>query len=290
MTWFEVIFLGLVQGLTEFLPVSSSGHLAIFKNIFGLEEAGLTYDILLHLGTLAAVFICYYKDIWKLICAACSMLVDFCRNVAVVARNIKNDDDVPLRRVVNTSYKKFTVLIIVSTIPTGIIGIVFGDLIELAGTSLLVPGICLIITGILLRISDNLDEGYKSPKTTTWKDAGIIGIAQGIATLPGISRSGTTIFACLACGLKREYAVKYSFIVSIPAILGAGILDIKDLSSEAVPASEIWMYVVGAVIAGAVGFACIKWMLKIVSSRKFKYFSYYCLIIGAISVIAFFFV
>lgn len=288
MSWIEALFLGLVQGLTEFLPVSSSGHLAIFKNIFGLQDIGLSFDILLHFGTLVAVFICYRKDIWQLICAGCGILTDSFINLLALFKNLRSDENVSYRKVINSSYRKFTMLVIVSTIPTGIIGVAGGNIIEKAGTTLLIPGICLIITSVLLRISDNLDEGDKTPKNTTYGNALFTGIAQGIATLPGISRSGTTIVACLLCGFKREFAVKYSFIMSIPAILGASILDIKDLGSENLAGEEIAMYITGAVVAAIVGYICIRTMLIIVKNKKFKYFSYYCLIIGIISIIAYF--
>ncbi len=287
MSWFEALFLAVVQGLTEFLPVSSSGHLAIFKNIFGLQDIGLSYDILLHAGTLVAVFVCYWRDVLQLICAGCSIIADSVINLAAFIKNRSTGDKIPYRRVINSSYKKFVMLIIVSTIPTGIIGIVGSDLVEKAGTTLLIPGICLLITGIFLRISDNIEDGNKTPKNTSYGNSLFVGIAQGIATLPGISRSGTTIFAGLLCGFKREYAVKYSFIMSIPAILGAVVLDLKDIGSESVTGGELAMYITGAVIAGIVGYFCIKKMLIIVQDKKFKYFSYYCLAIGIISIIAY---
>ena len=287
MSWFEALFLAVVQGLTEFLPVSSSGHLAIFKNIFGLQDIGLSYDILLHAGTLVAVFVCYWRDVLQLICAGCSIIADSAINLAAFIKNRSTGDKIPYRRVINSSYKKFVMLIIVSTIPTGIIGIVGSDLVEKAGTTLLIPGICLLITGIFLRISDNIEDGNKTPKNTSYGNSLFVGIAPGIATLPGISRSGTTIFAGLLCGFKREYAVKYSFITSIPAILGAVVLDLKDIGDESVTGGELAMYITGAIIAGIVGYFCIKKMLIIVQDKKFKYFSYYCLAIGIISIVAY---
>lgn len=288
MTWFKALFLGLVQGLTEFLPVSSSGHLAIFKNIFGLGDIGLSFDILLHLGTLAAVFLCYWKDIWKLICAGCGIIADAAVNAVTAVRNRRYDEEEPYRRIISSSYRKLAVLIVVSTIPTGIIGVVFGDIVEKAGTTLLVPGICLIITSLLLAVSDNIENGEKTPKRTSYGNAVFLGVAQGIATLPGISRSGTTIVACLLCGFKREYAVKYSFLMSIPAILGAAVLDLKDLGGEKLGSGEIGMYAAGTLVAAVSGYICIKTMLLIVRNKKFKYFSYYCFIIGVVSIAAFF--
>ena len=192
--------------------------------------------------------------------------------------------------VANSSYRKFVLLVIVTMIPTGMIGIIGKDMVEMAAKILIVPGICLIITAALLFLADATKGGEKLPKDITYSNAFIIGIVQGIATLPGISRSGSTITACLLSGFNRSFAVKYSFIMSIPAILGAMLLELKDLSLVAVSAGEIACYVVGMVIAGAVGYICIKLMLAVVRNKKFKFFAVYCLIIGLISVIGHFYI
>ena len=181
-------------------------------------------------------------------------------------------------------------LVIVSTIPTGIIGIIGKDMVEMASKLLIVPGICLVITSILLFIADAAKSGEKLPKDISYSNAFIIGIVQGVATLPGISRSGSTITACLLSGFNRSFAVKYSFLMSIPAILGAMLLELKDFSMVALSASEIVSYVVGMVIAGVVGYICIKTMLVVVRNKKFKIFGIYCLVIGIISIIGHFYI
>ena len=209
-------------------------------------------------------------------------------NMGHFFHNLFAAEKVSYLHVIRNSYRKFVLMIIVSTIPTGVIGILLKDFVTEASKALLVPGICLIVTGILLLISDHLPEGRKKPATSSYKDAVFVGICQGIATLPGLSRSGTTITACLASGFDRKFAVKYSFIMSIPAILGAAILEIKDITPADVSGTMIMNYLGGMIVAGVVGYICIKTMLVIVRKKKFTYFAAYCFLIGTISVVAFF--
>lgn len=284
MSLFQSIIMGLIQGLTEFLPVSSSGHLALFQELFQIKEPGMFFDVLLHMGTLLAVFAVYYKDIWKLIVEFFCILGDVGRNIASFFRNRRQEEQEPYIRVIHNSYRKFVMLIIVSTIPTGVIGFAAKDLVEMAGELLIVPGICLIITAILLFLADHVPDGGKLPKNVTYTNAFLVGIAQGIATLPGLSRSGTTITACLLSGYSRKFAVKYSFIMSIPAILGAMILEIKDINVSQIAGGEVLNYVIGTLVAAVVGYICIKTMLVLVRKKKFTIFSIYCLIVGAASI------
>lgn len=290
MSLLQAIIMGIIQGLTEFLPVSSSGHLALFKILFGVEtDTGMLFDVLLHVGTLIAICIVYYKDIWKLIVEGCCIVRDAVINAVVFVKNKTKREHEPYRRIVNSSYRKFVMLVIVSTIPTGIIGFVGKDVVEKASEILIVPGICLIVTAVLLFIADHTKDGEKTPKTITYTNAFGIGIAQGIATLPGLSRSGTTIAACLFSGFNRKFAVKYSFIMSIPAILGALVLELKDFSGVKVEGMELFYYVIGMLIAAVVGYICIKTMLVIVRKKKFTGFAIYCLLVGALSIGGYFY-
>ena len=277
MSLLQAILMGIIQGLTEFLPVSSSGHLAIFKILFGVDtDTGLLFDVLLHIGTLAAICIVYYKDVLK-------MIVEGIGIIRFIGNKTGKTDE-PYLRIVNSSYRKLVVLIIVSTIPTGIIGVVGKDVVEMASEILLIPGICLILTAVLLFIADHTRDGEKLPKSVTYTNAFGVGIAQGIATLPGLSRSGTTITACLLSGFNRNFAVKYSFLMSIPAILGALVLELKDCTAVALSGAEIAYYVVGMIVAAVVGYVCIKTMLIVVRRKKFTGFAIYCLIVGVISI------
>lgn len=285
MTILESILLGIVQGITEFLPVSSSGHLAILQNVFRVEtNDSMLFDIMLHLGTLAAIFVVYHKDIWKMILEVLYMAADIGSNMKTFVLNKVHKTSLKYKKVVNNSYRKFVVLILVSTVPTGVIGVLGRDLIAAASSTLLIPGICLLITGVLLLMADLAQDGRALPKNVSCRTGLIIGAAQGFATLPGLSRSGTTISACILCGLDRKFAVKYSFILSIPAVLGAAVLEIRDVIAEPAAVAQIGIYAIGMVFAAAVGYVCIKTMLVVVRSKKFKYFSWYCFAVGAVAI------
>lgn len=288
MNLFEAIILGLIQGIAEFLPISSSGHLAIMKELFGLDDVGLTFDLLLHLGTLVAVFVAFHKDVKELIVEGCGIIKDFCINIGRFFKNRFSDSDKEYKTVITTPYRRFVMMIIISTIPTGIMGLLFKSIFNLDNPMLIVPGISLMLTGCILLLADTLPSGKLNEKDATYKQAAFIGIAQGFATLPGLSRSGTTITACLVCGFDKKFAVKYSFIMSIPVILAANLLDIKDLAGQSLGAGELINYLVGTVVAGIVGYICIKTMLVVVRKKKFKGFAYYCLAMGLIASVLFF--
>lgn len=288
MELWEAVVMGLVQGLAEFLPVSSSGHLAIFKYILGIDlEAGggLVFDVMLHFGTLVAIFVAFWKDIKKLVVEGFCILGAWFTNAARFVTNLFQKEKKEYVKVVTSAYRKFVLLVIVSTIPTGIMGILLKDLIEKASATLLVPGICLILTSVLLTLADHAKEGNKRPNQITYKEAGLVGIAQGFATLPGLSRSGTTITACLRLGFDKNFAVKYSFIMSIPAVLGACVLELKDFTIAGLEQAVLTNYIIGTIVAAVVGYICIKTMLVIVRGKKFKGFAYYCLVAGAVAVI-----
>lgn len=291
MTLLQSVLMGLIQGLTEFLPVSSSGHLAIFKILFDVNtDTGILFDVLLHVGTLIAVCIVYYKDIARLIVELVYIIMDVIYNLKSFVLKLVKKEDVNYRRIIVNSYRKFVLLIVVATIPTGIIGYMGQDLVTACSEWLIIVGICLLITAVLLFVSDKIPDGTKRPKQITCTNAFVIGICQGLATMPGISRSGTTIAACVISGFDRKFAVKYSFILSIPAILGALVLQLKDLSDVTLTAGEMRNYIIGMVVAAVVGYVCIKTLLVIVRKKKFKIFGFYCIAAGLLAIIGHFFV
>lgn len=285
MEIWKAALLGLIQGVAEFLPVSSSGHLSVFKQILSLdlETGGLLFDVMLHLGTLLAVFLAFWKDIKMLIVEGVGIIVDFFKNVGIWMKNRKAEEKVEYIKVISSAYRKFVMLVIIATIPTGIIGFVMKDWIEWAGTTLLIPGICFIITAILLLFADMNNGGTKRPNQISYGEGAITGVAQGIATLPGLSRSGTTIAAALICGFEKNFAVRYSFIMSIPAVLGAVVLELKDLSSGQFTSGDLLAYGVGTVIAFVVGLLSIRLMLGFIRKRKLWGFSIYCAVLGIVS-------
>ena len=271
MSLLSSILLGLIQGVAEFLPISSSGHLAIAEHLLGMSGASDIpefFDVLLHLGTLLAVFVAYWDDIRD-------MILEFFRGVIDLAHRSTPTPVPPARRLI--------LLIIVGTLPLFVI-LPVKDLVEgLADNMYFVAG-ALIVTGFLLFASDRVKKGRKTEKNATLVDILLVGAAQAIATCPGISRSGTTITAGCFVGFDRKFAVRFSFLLSIPAILGANVLSIKDALATVVW-SEVPVYLVGVAVAAAVGYACIRLLKMIAGKGKFGFFAYYCWIVGAITLI-----
>lgn len=285
MSIIQSIFLGIVQGITEFLPVSSSGHLAILKNLLGIHiQGGLFFDILLHLGTLAAVITAFRKDIGRMIAELICIVRDIVYNISIFRHNHKEQDAKRYRKIVHNNYRKFVMLIFVSTIPTAVIGYTARDLVSITEQTLIVPGVCLILTAGLLLVADVMESEKKIPRDITYSNGFMIGVVQGLSVIPGLSRSGATITACLISGFDRKFAVKYSFIMSIPAILGAVALECGEISQNAVTVPQFFVYLAGAAAAGIVGYFVIKKMLLIVRKKKFKIFALYCLVLGIVAI------
>lgn len=289
MSILQSLFLGVVQGITEFLPVSSSGHLAILQNLLGIQvDGGLLFDVLLHVGTLTAVICVFWKDISRMLAESLCMLRDLLYNLKTFAHNRREQDAKRYRKIVHNNYRKFVVQVLISTIPTAIIGYTARDLVEIASHTLLAPGVCLILTAGLLLVADVTETGKRIPKDVSYTNVFMIGVAQGLAALPGLSRSGTTIAACLMSGFDRRFAVRYSFIMSIPAILGAAFLEVGEAAAAQISFPQICIYVLGAVAAGVVGYFCIKKMLVVVRRKQFKGFAVYCLIMGIVAITGYF--
>lgn len=278
MNYLTSILCGIVQGLTEFLPVSSSGHLAIFQAILGdvtgspLPEP-VAFDVLLHLGTLLAVIILYFKEIIQLIPAFFTMIGKFFKGKRKFFDYNENE--------------RFVLLILIATLP-----LVVGALIEhsfdfletLTGMLPVVGGI-LILNGVLLFFSDRAARGSGTIAEATPKNALGIGSCQLLAILPGLSRSGSTITGGLLAGFSRETAVKFSFIMSLPAIAGACVLHLPELFSGGVSGSEAGVYLAGAVSAMLVGLAAMKLLKWIAEKASFRGFSYYCFGAGLLTVV-----
>ena len=272
MSLFSAILLGLVQGITEFLPISSSGHLAIAEELLSFTGASNVpgfFDVLLHLGTLVAVFVAYWGDIKEMV------LELFCG-----VRDLKNRSTPsplpPARRLI--------VLIIVATLPLFVI-VPFKDTIEGLAGSLYFVSFALIATGCMLFFSDRVKKGRKTEKTAIMKDALIVGLGQAIATCPGISRSGTTITVGCFVGYERSFAVRFSFLMSIPAILGANILSLKDALEAGIIWGDVPVYLVGVAVAALSGYACIRLLKMIAAKGKFGAFAYYCWAVGALTLV-----
>lgn len=272
MSYLQAIILGLVQGIAEFLPISSSGHLKLFEKLLGLpnvETDYLFFDLLLHLGTLIAVFIVYRKVIGDILSELLAMLH---------LRSGKSEPDIPKRRLI--------VMLIVSLLPLFVI-FPFKDSLEKLGANYLVIGIMLVLTGLALYICDHLPKGKKTEKDMNIADALIIGAAQALAVMPGLSRSGMTISAGSSRGLDRSYAVQFSFLMSIPTILAAVLLELIDAIRIGVDSALLPKYLLGVVIAAASGIAAMKFLQFIAQKKKFGGFAYYCWGVGILSMFLF---
>lgn len=286
MNILKSILLGLVQGLTEFLPVSSSGHLAIFGKILGTNlDSEIYFNVLLHFGTLVAIIIVFHEDIWHMIQEFFQMLLIIFANFIVFIKRRRGDTKYTYFKVVNSNYKKLVLMIIISTIPTGIIGLFGGDFIELATNTLWFVGICLIITSVLLMLADRKSDNTMKINKAKYSDAYFIGVAQGIATLPGISRSGATIATGMMLGFNKQLAIKYSFLMSIPAILGAVVVELGGNNNVVLGSANLPGYILGTITAAVSGYFAIKFMLKLIKNKSYKGFSIYCIIAGVAGIV-----
>ena len=268
MSLLSSVILGLIQGIAEFLPISSSGHLAIAEHLLGMKglEVPEFFDVLLHLGTLLAVFAAYWEDIRD-------MVLEFFAGVGDLVHHSTPNPVPPARRLI--------LLIIVGTLPLLLV-LPVRDLVEGLADNMYFVAAALLVTGCLLYASDRVKKGRKTEKTATMLDVLLVGVAQALATCPGISRSGTTITAGCFMGFDRKFAVRYSFLLSIPAILGANVLSLKDALAIVVW-GEVPVYLVGVAVAAAVGYACIRLLKMIADKGKFGAFAYYCWIVGVLT-------
>lgn len=274
MSIFQGIVLGVLQGIAEFLPISSSGHLIVAQNLFGLEEVPLLFDVFLHVATLLAVVLYFRKKIWELICSFARIFVPI-KNPSVAQIEKKSEDT------------KYIVAIILATFVTGVLGIFSSKVISEISVKLVCAGF--IVTALFLIFSSLIEKKYSaysetSLKSPSWKQSLVIGLAQGIGTLPGISRSGSTIAGSLFCGVKRDVAGEFSFIVSIPAILGAFILELKDLGevSSSIGAEPV---IAGCAAAFASGYVALSWLMRLIKKGRLEWFACYLIPVGILGMI-----
>lgn len=272
MNIFDIIILGLVQGLTEFLPISSSGHLVIFKNILNVNSQGLFVEIALHFGTMIAVCAFFWKDLYHMIKGVCSLPIKLIsrKKISVIL-----DKD---------PYTKLSLMVILATIPTAIIALIFKDSFEKFFNTPILVGIMLIVTGTILWFTKSINSEKNLKHFVGPINAIIIGIVQGMAITPGISRSGTTIATATFLGINKELAAKFSFLLSIPAILGAVVTNLDGATAKDVNITNI---IIGTVVSCVVGYISIRFLVKLIKKGKFYLFSYYCWLVGIIAIVGF---
>jgi undecaprenyl-diphosphatase len=273
MTTPEAIILGIIQGLTEFLPVSSSGHLVLFQKMFGLKQAELFFDIAVHLGTLVAVIVVFRREIKKIITALAKLITP------------AGPKEPILQKIESDPHLKMALLIVIGSIPTAILGLLFAGIADRLFSSEFITGLMLIVTGLLLWLTRRTGANVHQAQGDRLKpkNAFIIGIVQGLAIIPGISRSGSTISIGLMLGIDREMAARFSFLLSIPAIIGAGLWSLKDGLSQADLAIQAAL--LGALTAALVGYAALKSLLRIVKKKRLHLFAPYCWLVGILAII-----
>jgi undecaprenyl-diphosphatase len=265
----EATFLGVVQGLTEFLPVSSSGHLVMFQHLLGLHSPELLFDVVVHGGTLLAVLLVYGEDLWEILRESLLATAEIFRNgnVPAVWRS--------------RPYFRLAAYLLIGTVPAAVVGFLFQDTLEQAFASLLSVGGMLLVTGTVLFGTKRAKGPGRELEHLSLRDSLLIGAAQSLALLPGISRSGITIAAGLFCGLKRDLAARFSFLLSMPAILGAHVLQAYK-ARESLGAIDPLPFLLGGLTALVTGYIALRFLLRVVHKGKLHHFSYYCWTVGTI--------
>ncbi len=265
MSYWEAVLFGLVQGLTEFLPISSTAHLIFTEKLLGHSFPGLAFEIYLHLASVLAVIVFYRNDILQLIRHSVSWLMH------------RRDEDLP--------HFRFALMIVIATVITGVIGVSVKDWLDDSIKSLTVMGCSLIVTGIFLFIIERIRSGEgRGMAAMRWSDSLWVGLGQAVAVIPGISRSGSTLVAALWVGLERETAVRYSFLLAIPVIAGSSVIGLKDATSGDFGLSA-GVLAVSFVVSFFASLAGIIWLLNFVRKQRLTWFAAYCLVVGTIAVI-----
>lgn len=260
----KFILLAVIQGISEVLPISSSGHLQIVQEMLGMDTSSLTVSIFLHLGSLVAMIVFYRKLVFSIIGNSIKY---------VFKSNERNDT--------NKNYLKLLFMIVIACIPAGLIGLLFKNKIESIFANTIFIGINLIITGCLLFLQKYI-KGKKTLDRMNWLDAIIIGLFQTIGILPGISRSGITTIGGKVSKLQDEDAINFAFLLFIPVTLGTGLLEVVDIikGDLVLSSNDILLYIVGIIISGLVTYIALSLLLKIIKKGKLHYFAYYCFVVG----------
>lgn len=285
MSILKAIFLGLIHGITEIVPVGSSGHIVLFNEIFKNSEMELYYDIMLHLATLIAVMVAFREDLINMIFEFGDMFKRIFANFLVFLAKKKGDTRHTYVKVIDTSYKKLLIMVLISLVPTAILGILGQGIASLCASTLWAVGICFVINGVMLFLVDRHKESLDRVKDVPYSSGILVGMAQGVSVVPGISRTASTISMGIFLGFNKKLAVKYSFIMSIPAIVGQIVYKLINVDSKGITMSLLPGYIIGMIISGVVGFFAIRVMLKIVMRRKYFGFAIYCAVIGVVAIL-----
>ena len=282
----KAILLGLIQGLTEFTPLGGTGHLILFKELLNVQnDTSVYFEVFLHIATLLAVVIAFWQDIVNMFREFGDMWMRIFANLLVFFAKRKGDTRYTYFKVVNTSYKKLILMLLISIVPTGVLGVLGQEFAGFVGSYLWAVGICFIVTSVMLFFADRHAESDTRIKEVPYSSGLLVGIAQGVTVVPGLSRTATSICMGLFLGFNKKLAVKFAFIASIPTIMGSLIYKLlvsNDYSRIAL--ADVPGYVIGTIIAGVVGFFSIKLMLKVVLRKRYIGFAIYSLLVGLLAI------
>ena len=271
MSVIHAIILGIIQGITEFLPVSSFGHLCAVQDLLGGSRgSGVLFEVMLHLGTMIALIFVFRKDIKKIGIELIGMFLDLIGNANIFLYNRRTGKNLTYAKIVSGTYRKLTALIFVSTIPTILIGYQCKRLVVRSASSHMFSGIGILLTGVILLVVDYSNiNGNKGTREANFGDAMWMGICQGISVLPG-----------LFCGLSRKFAVKYSLLMSIPAVIGAFFVEAGEFTAVSMTVGKGFTYILGMIVAGVTGYLVIRFMLKLSNQVRLRYFAFYSFAAG----------
>lgn len=290
MSFLQAILMGILQGILEFLPVSSSGHIVLLENVSGIAIGeGLLFETLIHIGTLAAVIFAFKKELKQLVLDGIRILLDIVDNAKIWYLNKRMPEkEQRYKKLFQTNYRRLFLLLFVSMAVTSAVGLLMKGFSEKAAGSLLASGIGFFITGVVLLVADCIKPGNRIPKDVALWQAAVIGAFQGAAVFPGISRMGITIAVCLLLGFNRKFSVIYSFLLSVPAVAGAVLVELVNSSGANFTGILILEYFLGIVFAALAGFLCIRFMQRVLLKKRLRGFAYYCFFIGIAAIISYF--
>ncbi len=287
MNILQAALLGLVQGVTEFFPISSSGHLTLAGNLLGAEgAANLMFMVMLHLGTLAAVLSVFYKDVLRVLAELAGLIRDLFYNLKLCFSGAVKGKTVSYRKILRGNYRKFSVLLLVSMIPTVIVAYLVSPIVEMLTGNLLASGLGLFVTALLLFVSSFIVTADRGPREAKFLDAFVIGSFQGFGAFPGNSRLAMALSSAFLSGFTKKFAVKYAFVLSVPTMIGAMILEASRSHAMDVHVA-VFPCIVGMLVAAFVGYFVIRIALRFLSRKNNRFFAVYCLVVGILSIISY---
>jgi undecaprenyl-diphosphatase len=290
MSILGAIILGVLQGVTAFFPVSSSGHLVVVGRLLGADEAvNLRYLAMMHLGTLIAVLFSFRIDLVRILSSLTGMIGDIFTNAGLLVKNYRHPEAGDYHKILTTNYRRLTAMMLISLIPSAVISLTLRKFARMGADNLLITAMGMMITALALMISSFTRNSGKKPAGTRVRDALIIGVLQGLAVMPGVSRLGMILAGAGICGFARKYMVKYAFLISIPAILGGFILELGSGGTSLLESVGVGSCVMGILVASIVGYFALHLSKRVLSRNRSRGYACYCLAAGIVTVLIYLF-